>query len=273
MSKIARMGAVVVAMAGGAGAARAETTECTVITSVPMDILTQGVYCLKGNLETSLTGGSAIYVNVNNVIIDFNGYKLGNLAAGPGTGMIGVYAPNIQNLTVRNGTIRGFRLGISTPAGSGWTIEDMIIDRCTQAGISLFATTNATVRRNRVLNTGGSTLPAGATGIGIDGAGARVMDNDVSNTFMGGAATGAIGIFLQSATAVLDGNRVTDSTTYGIMSAGIGTTIRGNHISNQATGNTGIVINNGALYRDNIVHKFTTAVFSGVDGGGNVSLP
>ena len=72
--------------------AQAETTECTVITSLPYTISTQGIYCLKGNLATSMTSGNAIEINTNNVVIDLNGYKLGGLGAGPGTTARGIHA-------------------------------------------------------------------------------------------------------------------------------------------------------------------------------------
>ena len=93
--------------------AQAETTNCTAITSLPYVVTTQGVYCFTGHLSTSITLGSAITINANNVTIDMNGFKLGGLAAGGGTGATGIYAIQRKNITIRNGIIRGFRLGIS----------------------------------------------------------------------------------------------------------------------------------------------------------------
>ena len=54
----------------------------TAITSPPYVIATQGVYCLTGNLSTSITTGSAIEIQANNVTLDLNGFKLGELVAG-----------------------------------------------------------------------------------------------------------------------------------------------------------------------------------------------
>ena len=79
-------------------AAQAETTECTVITSLPYAINTQGIYCLKGNLESNMTSGNAITINTNNVVLDLNGYKIGGLAAGAGTNANGIFAGQRQNI-------------------------------------------------------------------------------------------------------------------------------------------------------------------------------
>ena len=43
-----------------AAPAHAETTECTVINSIPMTITQQGVSCLKGNLSTDAVSGNMI---------------------------------------------------------------------------------------------------------------------------------------------------------------------------------------------------------------------
>ena len=63
-------------------ALQAETTECTVINTLPYVINIQGIYCLKGDLATNMTSGNAVTVNTNNVVIDLNGHKLGGQAAG-----------------------------------------------------------------------------------------------------------------------------------------------------------------------------------------------
>jgi hypothetical protein len=39
-----------------------------------------------------MSTGAAIFINVNNVTIDMNGYKIGNLAARAGTQAYGIFA-------------------------------------------------------------------------------------------------------------------------------------------------------------------------------------
>lgn len=103
---------LVLSVAALAGPARAETTLCTPITSLPTAITIQGSYCLTQEFSVNLATGNAIEIQTNNVVIDLNGHKIGNLAAGKGTLAEGIVASGRQNITIRNGTIRGFRHAI-----------------------------------------------------------------------------------------------------------------------------------------------------------------
>jgi hypothetical protein len=139
-----------------ASAASAETINCTNIATLPATITVQGVYCLKQDLATNIASGAAMTIATNNVTIDFNGFKLGGLAAGPNTRANGVFAENRQNITLRNGNIRGFMNGIyihaTTTASSGHVIEDNLLDSNTQHGIFVSGS-GILVRDNRVVNT------------------------------------------------------------------------------------------------------------------------
>src|SRR6188472_3928576 len=78
------------------------------ITSLPAVISTQGTWCFKQDLNTSISSGSAISVNTNNVTLDCNNFKLGGLLAGPNSSTIGVYSFNgRQNIAILNCSIRG----------------------------------------------------------------------------------------------------------------------------------------------------------------------
>src|SRR5690242_4309124 len=87
-----------------AAAAAAESYDnCSnTISSLPAVIATQGTWCLKGDLSTAITSGTAITINTNNVTIDCNNFKLGGLAAGAGTSTYGIFASNRLNATVRH---------------------------------------------------------------------------------------------------------------------------------------------------------------------------
>ena len=95
-----------------AGSARADTTNCIEIASFPAVITVPGVHCLKKNISLNIADGPAIEVVVNNVTIEMNGFKLGNLAAGNETAAVGIAAVERQNIIVQNGVIRGFAIGI-----------------------------------------------------------------------------------------------------------------------------------------------------------------
>ena len=175
---------VATALVIGSTSTKAETTECTEITSIPTTITASGVYCLKGKLSTAITSGNAITINANNVTIDFNGWKLGGLPAGEGTQANGVYALNRKNIVLRNGSIRGFYRGVfiqGTPSSSsGHVVEDSLLDENRRTGIRIQGS-NTMIINNRVLNTGLGTF--GTTAIGIyvqSGNGIHIQDNTVS---------------------------------------------------------------------------------------------
>src|SRR5262245_33393285 len=140
----------------GAGRLHAETTQCTVISSLPTTITVPGIYCLASDFNLNLASGAAIAINTNSVVIDLNGHKIGNLGAGPGTVAYGIHATQRQNITIKNGTIRGFLLGVflndSTPftTSQGHVVEDLRVDQNTYVGLDILGTGNI-VRRNQVV--------------------------------------------------------------------------------------------------------------------------
>lgn len=139
--------------------ARGETFgTCTgFITAVPTTITGQGVWCLDRDLSTGLTSGLAIRIETNNVTIECNGFKLGNLAAGTASYSIGVVAFNRRNITIRNCNIRGFDTAIalrtseSDPglAPGGHLVEDNQIRGAIRYGIDISGN-GSRVRRNRL---------------------------------------------------------------------------------------------------------------------------
>jgi len=253
--------AAVLAVAAGLGsgrylglrAARAETTSCTAITTLPYTIATQGIYCLTGDLSTSITAGNAITIDTNNVVIDLNGHKLGGLSAGTGTNAVGISAFQRQNITVKNGTIRGFYLGINitdnTPytTSQGHVIEDVRADQNTGTGIALYGR-GVLVRHCQVVATGGSTSHGpntGAVGIQVVGPGARVVDSDVAAVIKQGTGTAwAILLGPNSPDAMIVGNRLTQA-------------------------DVGIQITSTGKYRDNLTSSVATPFTGGTDAGRN----
>jgi hypothetical protein len=190
-------------------AVRAETLNCTPVTSLPAVITTQGIHCLTGNLATNITSNPAITITANNVTLDLNGWKVGGQAAGNGTNAVGI-GSNANNVTIRNGIVRGFRIGIAL-LGRGAVVEDMLVDQNTEIGIYV-AGQGAIVRRNQVVDTGGSTAEPDVEAIGIeaDGNGSRVEHNLVS----GLTATGSsdeTGIEVDGTNSLAINNFVTDA--------------------------------------------------------------
>ena len=258
---------------------QAETTECTVITSLPYVISTQGVYCLKGHLSTSMTTGVAIQINTNNVVIDLNGYKLGGQGAGTGTNAYGIFAYQRQNITLRNGTVRGFSYGIYLGDGGSYTtsqaniVEDIRADMNTLVGIDVQGRGNI-IRNNQVVDTGGRSPADHAFGIAIYGPGNRAINNDVYETVAGGSMN-AFGIILGLASGnVVENNRVGNSNlplpgnSYGIyLNSSNNVLISNNRMTTMVNGV--YYSSSTGKYRDNLTTDCTYSFTGGTNAGGN----
>jgi nitrous oxidase accessory protein NosD len=218
---------------------QAETINCTAITSLPYTISTQGVYCLTGNLATAQTTGSAITISANNGTLDLNGWKLGGQAAGVETQSNGIHSFAV-NVTVKNGIVRGFYNGIYL-FGRGAVVEELRVDQSTRTGIYV-AGAGSLVRRNQVVDTGGSTVMSSAFGIANMADGARIEQNTVS-----GLAPGT-------------------GTAYGIFTnPSVNSLICGNFLANTAASPSGVGISLNSTSRvtvvDNVVRNFSTCVY------------
>ena len=240
-----------------------DSCEGRYIDSLPTTISSPGIWCLRKDLSTPLGYGAAIQVTANNVTLDCNGYKVGGLAAGPGSLASGVYASGRQNLTVRNCGIRGFYYGISIESGAGHLVEDNRMDNNLLTAIRVNAD-NSRVRRNAVFDTGGATGRNDATGIFGT---ADITDNTIAGVFTGvvpGAPTDIIATTAgqQVSRNVIRGLVPGDGgNAYGIIANANGITVDGNRIaaSGPVTG-MGIVGTGNVFCINNTVAYFSTAV-------------
>ena len=252
--------------------ARAETINCTPITTLPAVISTQGIYCLTGNLATNITSGNAITITANNVTLDLNGWKLGGQGGGMATQAAGILS-GADNVTIKNGIVRGFYYGIYL-TGRGGVVQDMLMDQNTHIGIAVFGQ-GSIVEHNQVVDTGGSTAEPSVTAIGIEtalGSGSLVVNNVVS----GLTATGGLdeyGIAMTGLNSVARDNIVNDDagptgggTSLGIFQYQSDSITVNNTVSNFAWG----IYNTAAgIYAHNTVNNCTTSYYGGVAGVGN----
>lgn len=189
---------------------------------LPLTITRSGTYCLAESVgRLDLGSGAAITIAANNVVLDLNYNRLSNLRASSATQAVGILAVNQRNITIRNGTIRGFLFGIALrDAGrsSGHLVENVFAERNRQIGVLVQGAGNV-IRNNRVLDTGGSTNldpTIGGEGfeIGIvaDGAEARLIDNDVATVTVGIAQQGGFASpnMPPSSNALFVNNRISD---------------------------------------------------------------
>ena len=241
------------------------------IDSVPAVISTQGIWCLRKDLATSV-GGTVIQVSTANVTIDCNDFKLGGLAAGVDTTAWGIVAVNQANLTVRNCNIRGFYLGIRASDGS--LIENNRFDYSRYSAI-VAAGRGITVRDNRIYATGDGSSSF-VTAILADGS-VDVIDNTVSGVKDYGFI---MAIYGASNRGTISGNRISGvvnespDAAYGIYHDGnVRGSIRGNLIRTE-NGASGVAIKCqqlSVIARDNIEIGYTSTFTGCTDGGGNVT--
>lgn len=273
-SRCSTFALLALAIAAAATPARAETTNCTPITTVPYTIAVQGVYCFTGNLATAITSGVAITIATSNVTLDMNGFKLGGLGAGPSTQATGIYSYQRQNITIRNGIVRGFQHGIwlddiaPFTTSQGHLVEDVLADQNTFFGFRVVGRA-CVVRRNQVVATGGGTLND-ARAMEVVGPGNDVLNNRVAGT-VGTGETRGIYIFYGTGT-VLEGNRVSGDLSgfvaYGLLiESSSGVLVAGNRIT---MADSGIVFQTSSgKYMDNLTYDVTTPFTGGTAVGTN----
>jgi parallel beta-helix repeat protein len=264
------------------GVARAESfgTCAGFIDSLPAVVSTQGTWCLRHDVSTAITSGMAIEVTTNNVTIDCNSFKIGGLAAGPGSLAYGIYVHSHQNVTVRNCTIRGFYYGMYL-FGSGFQVEDNRVDNNLWKGIGVFGEASRVVR-NLVVDTGGGTGISSAIAIH---ASADVIGNSVYNVFGNNALTNTSATGIEIYTG--RGHVVRDNNISGLINSGSGistgirvenataTVVDHNNMSRTgALGGQGVRIDGtNGFCNNNTIYNFATPLTGCTASSGNQSLP
>ena len=270
------------AMASAPAAMAAEGYDnCTgFIDAVPVVISSQGTWCLRHDVSTAVTEGSAIEIAANNVTIDCNGFKVGGLAAGVATNAAGIETIARNNATVRNCSVRGFRFGIQLSGPGGHLVEDNRVEASTATGIQVTGD-GALIRRNTLVDIGGSPTAAITIGIYAEGV-VDVQDNTIVGVLP--VSTGdhfAYGIrTMNNNGADISGNRVRGVISVGTGAARgiyLGSNVRVTMVDNYLVGDDrpgGIGLrcnNNLARTRDNIVADFPTGISACTDDGYVVS--
>ncbi|QSX79694.1 right-handed parallel beta-helix repeat-containing protein [Agrilutibacter solisilvae] len=271
------------ALAWAAPVTAAESYEnCTgFIDSLPVEISSQGTWCLRHDASTALTSGAAITINTNNVTIDCNDFKLGGLSAGTATMAIGIHAVGRSNVVVRHCSVRGFYRGIYLVSGpGGHVVEDNRLDNNTRTGIRVDGD-GSVVRRNLVRDTGGTTVTVGSANAIITTGDIDIVDNTVVGVLPGvdGSGNGnAFGIRADNSTGgTVEHNRVRGLVSVGptggayaiLLATGNYNSVRNNHVV--GPGSTGLACpgtTDGAI--GNTVYAFETSIAGCADEGGNV---
>jgi nitrous oxidase accessory protein NosD len=205
-------------LAPGTSRAAESFDACTnLIQVLPATLSVQGTYCFDQDLAPNMASGNAITVTASHVIIDCNGFRLDNTAAGGATTAIGIASTDMANLTIRHCDIRGFRMGARIYGTTGGhVIEDNRFQQNRYNGLNVHGS-GSVVRRNLVLDTGGSTIADFSMGIYTNFS-VDVLDNTVSGVVarVGSVAGNAYGIHTEANTAGnVSGNRIRGITRQG----------------------------------------------------------
>jgi hypothetical protein len=262
------------------------------ITSLPAVITARGTWCMNQDLYTAMTSGDAIELQTSDVVIDCNNFRLDGSAAGLATQARGISALGNARATVRHCDIRGFKIGILTDGvGSdghgGHLVEDNRLSGSTYSGIQIIGN-GSVVRRNRIFNTGGSTVSSYPRAIYSELT-VDILNNTISGVIAPSAAnSNATGIYVSAGPIGFRGpaGRIIGNNVRGLLPAGTGKAyaidgdqsgrviIRNNDlVGNGSAGSFGIWCGAKGIARNNVTNGFETGVLNCVDGGGNAALP
>lgn len=232
----------------------------------------RGHYCLESDF---VVDGVGIAIMAEDVVLDLQGHEIIGPADGANAGVW--MTVGAGNVTVRNGTIRGFQVGLLSHRNGGRNrVENLTVLDSSQRGIIMDGENNI-IRRNRVQgtrSTGGT-----SAGISVSGAKNSLVDNVILDTTTSdtGAAYG-IEVYDATRTRIL-GTRIMN-TEAGPSSLSTGILIRDSEITSIeqnavinlfAEGAVAIAgENRGESYcAGNFIAGYSLAIENCVDGGGN----
>lgn len=267
------LAALAAAFAAAAPAHAAQSFDaCTgTITTLPATLNSGGRYCLVADLATAVTSGTAIDVNANNVTVDCNGFKIGNLAGGAGSNATGILTDRL-NTQVTGCHLRGFKAPFMGVDAHGAQVTGNLFEGGLFYG--LYLSGDATlIRDNRFVDIGGAT---GGEAIRVDGRG-EIRGNTIDGVTTGlGAAKGITGggdfMVVDNTVRGLSGANVGD--VYGIYFFGAThQVIERNRLQAPDDEGSGIVCSGNAIVRDNSVIGYEHPLNNCVDDSGNVFRP
>jgi hypothetical protein len=250
------------------------------ITKVPFVIKKPGTYVLSKNL-TYDGEANAIQIEADDVTLDLRGYTLTFGGSDPiAQQSSGIYGLDRTNVTIRNGTVRGFYRGLFLDAtsvvinGGGHVVEDLRADRSIHAGIQVEG--RSSILRNNWVSLVRRITPGTAIcyGFRLSGAALGVISNRVSDVYVTpGGVNSSYGFLIESAeSSRVAGNSISNTTTsLNINTVGFGfnncqySVVTGNQVNRYGLG---MQFNDSddLLYRDNTV---TGSAFSDYNNDGS----
>ena len=256
------------ALAVPGAAVYAETTDCTVITSAPFIIPAPGIYCLRNSLVGNIS------IQASDVVLDLNGHVLESAKLGSGSG---INAFERANITIRNGTVRGFNTAIQI--GGPKLSRSHLIERLrlldNAEGAMSVEGDGSVVRHNMLLNNGFSASGGARFILFAGGDGNHIADNQIVESGIG-AVGEVVGIRTNGSGVAVERNVISNAEigthhSRGIIVVGAATarnSVVGNRIVNMKIGiMNGFGTSGPAVFMDNTVGGATTPFFFGVMAG------
>lgn len=230
---------------------RAETTQysgATQITSLPKTFSTPGTYYLAQDFTVNMSSGTCFDIETSGVTIDLNGHTLAN-TNGTATTAYALYASNFANIVVKNGTIKGFYIGIdigpySATTSYGHLLQNINFVQNTLCGPSISGV-GCRIYQCRAVLQGGTTTNSIYYNFVISGTGNSIEDCDISSTTGSGTA---IGIDVAGSDNFVLNNRIS-GVADGILGQGGGANVY--------------------RYRDNLTSNISNAAYTGGTNVGN----
>lgn len=230
----------------------------------PVTISQPGSYFLTRNM--SLTTGSAIVIDANDVTLDLNGFEVIGAAANPSAGITSTGAVR-TGVVIRNGHVRGFAAGMNVSSLARSTLEDLEVEGAASVGVDVGS--GGTIKNLNVHDNGDVGIHVVQQG---DNYGTLVTDSNASrNGFgsqinSGGIVINANNVWVRDsifdANAVagvrigigasynqITDNRITGNGVTGVLITGVGTTYYNMVARNVIVFNGGTVTDNGTNSR------------------------
>lgn len=222
-------------------------------------IFLRGSYVLVNNLPGSLglnPNGGCLVIAASNVTLDLGGFSVIGTGAGSGMGH-GIAMDGLDNVTIRNGTVRGFPAHgvaeLSPSLGHGHRVGDLRVIDNEADGISLLGSDHQVRNCLASDNTDGGVAVGSeslVTGNTASGNGGHGISAGVGSIVTGNTASGSglIGIRVGMDSTVAD-NVAHDNLGVGI-TADRGSTVTGNAVRNN-DGAAGLLAGEGSTVTGN----------------------
>jgi parallel beta-helix repeat protein len=202
------------------------------------NITQSGSYYLTGNVTD---GG--ISISANDVTLDLRGFSL--VGSGSGNGI--TISSGMQNVVVRNGTVKGFSAGVVVVGAIGFRVEDVMVSDNASHGIYLNGASGPcsgnTIKKCTIIRSGGDGIHL------VGGSAGECGYNFLQDCIIGN--NGGKGVYVEEQSAnVCRGNEIKDCRIVGNSDSGVRVEgdenrIIDNVIENNNGSNAGLAVQGG----------------------------